>query len=372
MTGFSRIDTSTFARWWWTVDRWTFVAVALLIVAGALLTLAASPPAAKRIGLDSFHFVYRQAAYLLVATSVLISVSLLTPSGVRRLGLILFGGGLALLAATPFIGVEIKGARRWIALWGISLQPIEIVRPAFAVVAAWLFAAAHSHERFPGRTIATLLYLAVVALLLMQPDFGMAVVVSLVWFLQFFLAGLPLPWVGVLVSLGLTGLAAGYLSLPHVANRVDRFLDPASGDTYQVSTGLEAFMNGGLFGRGPGEGRVKEALPDAHADFVFAVAGEEFGLIACLAIVALFAFVVLRGFARAISEGNLFVMLASAGLLAHFGLQALVNMASTLSLAPTKGLTLPFISYGGSSLIGAGVAMGMVLALTRRHAGVAR
>ncbi len=278
-------------------------------------------------------------------------------------------GGEALLAYTLVGGVEIKGARRWIALPGLSLQPSEFVKPTFAVVSAWLFARYRLRERFPGQWIAIALYALVVGLLIKQPDLGMAAVVSAVWFTQFFLAGLRLVWVALGMATGIAGLVGAYFALPHVASRIDRFLDPASGDSYQVDRSMDAFMNGGWWGRGPGEGTVKEYLPDAHADFVFAVAGEELGLVTCLIIVALFAFIVLRGFSRLLQENNLFVVLAATGLLVQFGLQAVVNMASSLQLMPPKGMTLPFLSYGGSSLLALGLGMGMALALTRRRYG---
>src|SRR5579863_6300657 len=206
-------------------------------------------------------------------------------------------------------------------------------------------------------------------MLIKQPDFGMAVVVAAVWFAQFVLAGLRLYWAAAGALAGLGGLAGAYVWLPHVTSRVNRFLDPAAGENYQVNRSLEAFANGGLWGRGPGEGLVKDHLPDAHADFVFAVAGEEFGLIVCLVIVGVFAFIVLRGFSRLLQEGNLFVLLAATGLLIQFGLQAVINMASTLHLIPTKGMTLPFLSYGGSSMLALALGMGMLLALTRRRLG---
>jgi cell division protein FtsW len=369
MNALARTDNSLVSRWWWTVDRWSVAAIAALIGFGALLTMAASPAVADRLGLDSFHFVRRQLGILPLALAVMLGVSLLSPRGVRRLALAGFGMALALLAATQVIGVEIKGAQRWIEFSGLSLQPSEFIKPTFTVVAAWLFAERLKDNGILVNTAAIGLFVLVAGLLLMQPDFGMAVVVSAVWFVQFFLAGLPLLFVALFIVLGVVGILFAYFLLPHVASRIDRFLDPASGDSYQVMRSLEAFMKGGVTGRGPGEGTVKVVLPDAHTDFIFAVAGEELGLLACLMIVALFAFVVLRGFSRVLQENNMFIMLAVTGLLVQFGLQALINMGSTLRLMPTKGTTLPFISYGGSSLIAVALGIGMVLALTRRRAG---
>ncbi|MCC6469612.1 MAG: cell division protein FtsW [Alphaproteobacteria bacterium] len=369
MSAIARTDTSVLGRWWWTVDRWTLVALGALIFCGIILAMAASPGVAARIGAEPYHFVKRQMMILPVAVMLLFACSLATPRQIVRLsviGLAIFAG----LTALTFIGPEIKGARRWVMLPGFQLQPSEFVKPFFAVVAAWLFAAQKINGRFPGYVAAIVLYLAIVAMLVKQPDLGMAVVVSAVWFTQFFLAGLPLWLVGTLGIAGFAGLFGAYLWLPHVTSRINRFLDPGSGDSYQVDRAMEAFLNGGLFGRGPGEGIVKRSIPDAHADFIFAVAGEEFGLIACLLIVALFAFVVLRGFGRALQETNLFVLLASTGLFVQFGLQAIINMGSSLHLMPTKGMTLPFISYGGSSLLALAVGMGMALALTRKRYGL--
>jgi len=270
---------------------------------------------------------------------------------------------------TFVIGAEIKGARRWINLTGFSLQPSEFVKPTFTIVAAWLFAEQKERPRFPGNAISIVLFVGLVVMLFKQPDLGMAVVVAVVWFAQFFMAGLRLYWAAAGTLVGLAGFAGAYVWLPHVASRINRFLDPAAGDSYQVNRSIEAFANGGLWGRGPGEGTVKDVLPDAHADFVFAVAGEEFGLVVCVIIVGVFAFIVLRGFSRLLQEGNLFVLLSATGLLIQFGLQAVINMASSLHLIPTKGMTLPFLSYGGSSMLALALGMGMMLALTRRRLG---
>ncbi len=367
MPALSRADTSTLGRWWWTVDRWTLFAVTTLIGFGYVMMLAASPAVAERIGQSRDMFIFKQVLFLALAGAAVVGVSLLTPREIRRLAIVGCIVALALTAATMVIGTEIKGARRWIALPGISLQPSEFLKPCFAVTAAWLIAEGRRTPRFPGMILAVLLFGAIVLLLKSQPDIGMLAVVTAVFFAQLYVGGLNLAFVGVGV-LALAGAAVGaYALFPHVQSRVQRFMDPAAGDHYQVTTALEAFGNGGLLGRGPGEGRVKDVLPDAHADFVFAVAGEEFGMIVCLVIAGLFAFIVLRGLLRLLQEPDLFTVLASTGLVAGFGLQAFVNMASTLHLIPTKGMTLPFISYGGSSVLAVALGIGMLLALTRRR-----
>ncbi|WP_420349761.1 putative lipid II flippase FtsW [Pelagibius sp.] len=369
MSSFARTDTSLLGRWWWTVDRWTLLSLIALMGFGAVLMLAASPAAAERIGLKSFQLASRQIVLLPFAAAVLIAVSLATPRWVRRIACVGLLGSVVLLIVTLFVGPEIKGATRWISLGGLSIQPSEFAKPCFAVVAAWMFSLKSEETGVPGAKIAVALWLMMVALLLLQPDVGQAVLLTAIWGTQVFLAGLPLAWIAVLAVVGAGGLVAAYFALPHVSARVDSFFDPAAGDRYQINRSIEAFMNGGLLGRGPGEGTVKAQLPDAHSDFIFAVAGEELGLIACLLILGLFAFVVLRGFARLLQENSLFVLLAASGLLVQFGLQAFINMASTLHLMPTKGMTLPFLSYGGSSLMALALGMGMLLALTRRRVG---
>jgi cell division protein FtsW len=364
----TRLDTSTVGRWWWTVDKWMLAATALLIAIGILLNLAAGPPAAERIGATTFHFVRKQMVFLPLALLTMFAISLLAPINVRRFAVIGFLISAVLTLLTLIVGEDINGARRWLSIGPLHFgQPSEFVKPFFAVVSAWMFAEHKLREDFPGNFIAAGMLVAVALVLLSQPDIGMTLVVSAVWCAQFFIAGLPIFWVILIAIIGLAGLVGAYFTFDHVASRVDRFLDPSSGDTYQVSTAMRAFQQGGLFGRGPGEGRVKEALPDAHTDFIFAVAGEEFGVLLCLVIIALFAFIVIRALSKVMREENLFVLLAVGGLAVQFGLQAMINMASSLHMMPTKGMTLPFISYGGSSLVALGVAVGMILALTRRR-----
>ena len=367
MIGIARTDTSIIGRWWWTVDRWMLLAIALLIALGAILLMAASPAVADRLGLDTFYFARRQFSFLVFALLLLFGTALLSPLGVRRVAAAGFVVALGLMTLTLMTGAPINGARRWLDLGPLIFQPSEFVKPTFAVVTAWVLAAEQRAPDFPGKLAATALLVVVFGLLLAQPDIGMMTVVGAVWFVQLFMAGLALPWLGGLAVLGAAGAATVYLVMPHVAGRVDRFLDPASGDSYQIDTALQAFGLGGLFGRGPGEGVVKQVLPDAHTDFVFAVAAEEFGLVACLLLVGLFAAIVLRGLSWARRENNYFVLLAASGLVTQFGLQAVINMGVNLRLLPTKGMTLPFISYGGSSLLALALGMGMILALTRRR-----
>jgi cell division protein FtsW len=363
----SRADTSLLGRWWWSVDRWTLFAIGALISCGYVMMLAASPAVAERIGQSRDLFVLKQVFFLGLSAATILAVSLLDPRGVRRLSIIGCFIALGLTAATLVMGVEIKGARRWIALTGLSLQPSEFLKPCFAVVSAWLINEGRRVRAFPGLVIAVAIYVLIVLLLKSQPDVGMLAVITVVFFAQLYVAGLNFAVIG-LGFVGICAAAVGaYMIFPHVQNRVERFLHPDSGDSYQVTTALQAFGNGGLLGRGPGEGRVKDVLPDAHADFVYAVAGEEFGMSVCLVILALFAFIVLRCLLRLVREHDLFIVLASVGLVAGFGLQAFINMASSLHLIPTKGMTLPFISYGGSSAMAVALGIGMLLALTRRR-----
>jgi cell division protein FtsW len=369
MPALSRADNSVLGRWWWTVDRWTLGAVGALIGFGYIMMLAASPAVAERIGSSRDLFLFKQVFFLAAAGAVVVAVSLLSPRGIRRLAIIGCIIALALTAATMVVGVEIKGARRWLALPGLSVQPSEFLKPCFAVVAAWLMSEGRRTPRFPGKLLAIGIFLVIALLLKSQPDVGMLAVITAVFFAQLYVDGLNLFLVAIaVIGFGFAG-AGAYMLFPHVQKRVENFLHPGNttGSDYQPHTALEAFGNGGLLGRGPGEGHVKDILPDAHADFVFAVAGEEFGMILCLVIIAVFAFIVLRALLRLLKEQELFVVLSCTGLVAGFGLQAFINMASSLQLIPTKGMTLPLISYGGSSALAVALGMGMLLALTRRR-----
>ena len=357
------------SRWWWTVDRTLVAALFLLMAIGAVLVTASSPPVAERINLDSFYFVKRQQIYLGLAFMVMLGISLCTPKAIRRISLVGLMGSLVMLMLLPFVGTEIKGATRWMSLLGVSIQPSEFVKPFFAVVTAWIFMLQQKQPNFPAMRYSTMLYVLCAALLISQPDFGMTITLSAIWGAQMFLAGLPLLWVVILLALGVVGGIAAYHLLPHVTARIDKFLDPTTGDNFQVEKSIEAFQNGGLLGRGPGEGEVKIHLPDSHTDFIFAVAAEEFGVIFCLIIAGLFLFVVIKSVIRLWDERECFVIIATAGLLTQFAMQALINMGVSVQMFPAKGMTLPFLSYGGSSAISMGICMGMVLALTRKRIG---
>src|SRR5271167_8893 len=363
----SREQRNPFSEWWWTVDRLQLGAILALMLGGVILSLAASPPVATRIGLDPFHFFNRHVLFLLPSFIVLIGVSFMSPRQIRRTALIVFAVSIVLIVATLLIGPEVKGSRRWITLIGVNIQASEFAKPAFVVMAAWLFAESAKRPEMPATSMALVLLMTLVSLLVMDPDFGQTMLILMVWGALFFIAGMRMIWVAVLAGAAGAGLFGAYLFVPHVAGRIKRFINPASGDTFQVDTAMEAFSNGGWFGLGPGEGIAKRNLPDSHTDFVFAVAAEEFGIVLCLALLALFAFVVIRTLARAYRNEDMFSRFAASGLAILFGVQAAINMSVNLQLIPAKGMTLPFISYGGSSMVSLAYGVGMMLALTRQR-----
>jgi len=364
---FSRLSRSRIANWWWTVDKVTLSLILILIFIGAFLVFSASPSVARTIDVADYHFIKRQIVFIFVSLGIIFVLSIQRLKTIRRIAIVGYVLTLMLMMLTLVAGFEAKGASRWIYICGFSLQPSEFIKPTFIVVSAWLLDGSKKFEDFPGGLLSAGLFAVTAAMLLAQPDVGMTLVVSCIWGFQLFLAGLPLFLVAGLFLLGLGALTAAFFTFSHVHDRVLQFL--ASGDSlgYQVRKSLDAFESGNLLGRGPGEGIVKLHLPDAHTDFIFAVAGEEFGVWLCLIIVLLFAAIVIRSLLLSLKDNNLFIVYASAGLAASFGLQGIINMASTLHLMPTKGMTLPFISYGGSSLFASAVGIGMLLAITRRN-----
>jgi cell division protein FtsW len=363
----SRAERSTFANWWWTIDRYLLAALGLLVVLGIVLTMAGSPPVAERLGLSTFYFVHHQVMFLVPSVCLLLATSFLSPRDVRRAALAVFIGSMILIGAALVFGHEVKGAKRWI----FGVQPSEFIKPAFVILAAWAFSEGARRRDVPGNILALLLLPLTVVPLILQPDFGQTMLISLVWAALFFMAGLHWFWVAGIGGLGATSVLVAYKFVPHVRDRILHFLDPSNGpgatDTFQVDTAVESFVSGSWLGKGPGEGTVKRVLPDAHTDFIFAVTGEEFGLLFCMALAGLFAFVVLRGLLQASRNDDPFCRFAAAGLVILFGIQSCINMAVNLHLMPAKGMTLPFISYGGSSMISLALAMGFLIAVTRRR-----
>lgn len=363
----SRAEPTLLGNWWWTVDRTLLFAVFALMVIGVVLLMAGGPPVAERLGLSTFHFVNRQAVFLAPAVAIMLFVSFLSPRWIRRLALVAYIGAIIGVVACLFFGAELKGARRWLSIAGMTIQPSEFLKPAFVVLVAWAFSEGSRRADVPGTVVAFLLLPLTVVPLILQPDFGQTMLVTLVWAGLFFIAGLHWFWVMGLGSVGIVGIVAAYEFVPHVRERIERFLDKNSGDNFQVDTALEAFSAGGFLGKGPGEGSVKRILPDAHTDFIFAVTAEEFGVVACLVIVAIFATVVLRALWLALASEDPFRRFAVTGLGMLFGIQASINMLVNVHLMPAKGMTLPFISYGGSSLWSLALGTGFLIALTRKR-----
>jgi cell division protein FtsW len=367
---FPRSDRSPLGMWWWTTDHWLLGGVAILMVIGVLLSFASSPAAAARMNIgDPFHFAVRQCIFGAIGAVILLTTSMLSPKGVRRISFFIYIAAIAVMIALPFLGHNAKGATRWVEFGGFSLQPSEFMKPALIVLVSWMFAEAQKGEGVPGVSIAFGLYLIAVALLLIQPDVGQTVLITIAFGAAFWMAGVPLTWIMGLGVTAIAGLCSTYFLFDHVHARVNKFLSPEKADTHQVTRAAEAIASGALFGRGPGEGVLKRQIPDAHTDFIYSVAAEEYGLIFSLFLITLFAFVVTRGLYKSLRLADPFEQVASAGLFVLVGQQAIINVAVNLNLIPTKGMTLPFISYGGSSMLAMGLTLGMALALTRRRPG---
>ena len=367
---FARTDRSRLGQWWWTTDHFLLGATAILIGLGVMLSFAASPAAAARIGYhDPFHFAVRQCAYAAGGAAILLSVSTMSPRGIRRTAFFTYTASIVVMAILPLLGHAAKGAQRWLEFGGFSLQPSEFMKPALIILASWMFAEGRKGNGVPGVSIAFALYAMAVGLLLAQPDVGQTVLITVAFGAAFFMAGVPLRWIFGLLAFAGTGFVGIYFAFSHVAARFHKFLSPESADTHQVDKAAEAIANGGLFGRGPGEGIMKRHVPDLHTDFIYSVAAEEYGLIFSLFLIALFGFVVVRGLYKSMKLADPFEQVASAGLFVLVGQQAFINVAVNLNMIPTKGMTLPFISYGGSSMLAMGLTLGMALALTRRRPG---
>lgn len=364
----TRHDEAILSRWWRTMDRWTLSFVLVLFVIGVLLGLAASPPLAERNGLEAFYYVKRQVAFGLLGLGAMVVISTFSPQRLRRLMVLGFIAGFIALLILPFVGTDYgKGATRWFSLGIVSLQPSEFVKPAFIVLSAWLMAGSSDLNGPPGRLLSFFVAVTLALLLALQPDFGQAGLIMAAWGMMYFVSGAP---VRLLVVLG--GMAGGagwtaYRFSEHFARRIDGFLTSELDPTTQLGFATNAIQEGGLLGVGAGAGTVKWSLPDAHTDFIIAVAAEEYGVLVCLLIVGLFAAIVTRSILRLLRERDAFVRLAGVGLSALLAFQALINLGVAVRLLPAKGMTLPFISYGGSSALATGIMMGCLLALTRRR-----
>jgi cell division protein FtsW len=363
----ARTDRSVIAEWWFSVDRPMLAAVLLLMVLGVVVALAASPAAAHKIGAEPLYLFRRQLLFMAPAALLLLGSSMLTPRQIRRAGLLLFFGGLTLIALALSQGIEKNGAVRWLIVGGQSLQPSEFTKAGFVILTAWLFSEAARHPEMPALPLAFGLLALFVGALALQPDIGQATLMTLVWAGLFFLTGYSLIWIGLVGVAALGAFVGAYYSLAHVQSRIDRFLSPGDGDTHQTDIALAAFREGGWFGRGPGEGTITPKVPDAYTDYIFAVIAEEFGLIFCLFLVALYAFILWRGLRAASRSRDPFIRLALSGLMMLFGFQTLINMAVNVDLLPAKGMTLPFLSYGGSSLTAIALTMGLALGLARKR-----
>ena len=368
---FSRNDQSPVAKWFWTVDRGLLAAGLTLMALGVALSFASSPAAinADQSITDPFHYSWRMLVWASMGLVMMLGASLLSPRGVRRIAVLALLGAIVTMMALPFIGDEVKGAARWINLGPFSLQPSEFAKPGLIVFAAWMFAEAQKGQGVPGVSIAFAFWALTVGLLLIQPDIGQTLLVTTTFMAVFFMAGVPLKWVAALAAAGMAGLVSLYFAFGHMRDRLSRFLSPESTDTHQIDRASEAIRAGGLVGRGVGEGVMKRHVPDLHTDFIYSVGAEEFGLVLSLAMIGLYAFVVVRGMKRAMKLNDAYEQTAAAGLFMLIGLQACINIAVNLNLIPTKGMTLPFISYGGSSMLAMGLTMGLALALTRRRPG---
>ncbi len=367
---FPRTDRSRLGVWWWTTDHILLGATAILIVIGVMLSFGNSPAAAARMNIgDPFHFAVRQCIFAAFGAAILILVSMLNPRGVRRAAFFIYVASIAMMVALLFMGHHAKGATRWVEISGFSLQPSEFMKPALIVLASWMFAEGQKGEGVPGVSIGFSFYIIAAALLLMQPDVGQTILITIAFGAAFFMAGVPMKWILGLGGVALAGSISLYFVFDHVASRVNKFLSPETTDTHQIDRAREAIAAGAWFGRGPGEGILKRQVPDVHTDFAYAGAAEEYGLVFSLFLIALFGLLIVRGLYKAMKLSDPFEQVAAGALFVLVGQQAFINIAVNLNLIPTKGMTLPFISYGGSSMLAMGLTMGMALALTRKRPG---
>lgn len=361
-----RVGEPVLPRWWRTIDKWTLSCVFILFGIGLLLGLAASPPLAQKNNFASFYYVQRQAFFGSIGLAVMIMITMMDPARVRRYAVVGFAAAFVALLLLPFFGTDFgKGATRWFSLGFASVQPSEFLKPAFVITSAWLMAASQDIGGPPGRLYSFVLAAVIVILLALQPDFGQACLILFAWGVMYFVAGAPMTLLAGIAGVVVMGGMFAYNNSEHFARRIDGFLNPSIDPTTQIGYATNAIREGGFFGVGVGEGTVKWSLPDAHTDFIIAVAAEEYGLILVMIIIALYATITVRSLWRLLRERDPFIRLAGTGLACAFGIQAFINMGVAVRLLPAKGMTLPFVSYGGSSVIASGIALGALLAFTR-------
>lgn len=353
-------------RWWRGVDQHTIISISVLMGCSVILVTTTSASVARKMSLAENYFLHRQLIFILISLIIGITLSCLNKKWIKIIAIFGFIISILSLVLVKLYGYEIKGAVRWLKIGNFSYQPSELMKPCFAILTGWILSLNYQ-DHFPSFRICTILYFIVAFLLITQPDFGMLILTTVVFVIQLFIGGLPLIWIIIIIMSGIFSIILAYLLLPHVATRINNFSDPIMNENFQVKKSLLAFNNGGLWGQGPGEGLIKQNLPDSHTDFIFAVAGEEFGAIICIIIMMIFAFIVLKTLIRVNNESDKFIQISSVGIITQFGLQATIHMGVTLNLLPTKGMTLPFISYGGSSIIATSIAVGMLLSLTKKH-----
>jgi cell division protein FtsW len=368
---YGRSDTSALGRWFWEIDKVLLLLVSVLIAIGLIAVAAASPAAAQRYSGGNVHFselyyFWRQLAWIALGVPVMIGISMMPKERARRLSL--FGAAFffVLLIFVPVLGPEVNGAKRWINFGLGQVQPSEFLKPFFVVAMAWLLSLKDSDKSLPVYPISAVVTGGVAFLLMKQPDFGSTIIFVAVWIAMLALAGVSMRLLIMLGVGGLIGVVLAYFFYDVATLRIDEFLF-GTGDTFQTDNAMRTLTAGGLFGMGPGGGTRKFGLPEPHTDYIFSVIGEEFGLIACLAIALLYLGIVARVLIKLLDEDSSFSILAAAGLALQFGLQALINMMVNVQLAPSKGMTLPFISYGGSSMLALSIGMGLLLAFTRRN-----
>ncbi len=362
---FNRNSLSFIKKWWLNIDKINFLILIGILIFGLMMTANSSPGVAKKIGVDKFFFIEKQLIFAIIAFFILIAISFLEQEQVKIMAILGLVGSFVMLIFVLFFGAEVKGAKRWFSILGFTMQPSEFAKTFFVIFNAFILEKYASQGFYKKYGISTALYLIIACLLILQPDFGMTITLTALWAAQLFIFGLPMILIIICAVFAVIGAIGAYVALPHVEDRINRFLDE-DGKNYQVERSIDAFVNGGFLGTGQGNGVVKKFIPDSHTDFVFAVIAEEYGILTCVLLILVFAYFITRIIKRALDEENMFVYLSLCGLMVQFTMQTVVNIGVNLRLLPTKGMTLPFISYGGSSMISMAICFGLILSFTKK------